>query len=615
MITQNLGEPVECDLTLIDRKADAFEEAWRHGQRPMIEDHLGEVSGPLRATLIHELLMIEWQRRLGLGEQPLLEEYIDRFPEQAVWGRILTLGQNPSLRTTAGFDNGAGPSFDSQLPILSEYEVMAEIGRGGMGVVYLARKRSQLHDRNVALKMIADHLVSRDNVDRFVLECQKQARFSHPHIVQVLDSGQDAGRPYFTMTFYGGSDLACVLTEHGPFEPRTAALYVSRIAWAVHFLHDRAHLLLHRDLKPQNVLLDQYPDSSFPFGRPYLADFGLVQLIEEASPNSARGAVEGTIPYMAPEQVEGKTVVPASDVWGLGVMLFELLTGRRPFRGETNAETIYQIVHQETPSPRAIRPEIPLDLQRICLKCLKKPLETRYASAVELIEDLECFFKNEPLVHVRPEALRERVSQWAWRAPALAARLAVIVTCSAIIWSYPLITGHFAPVGPDHPVVTTILPHLGRPASSAMTAAVLVWTNQITLVAWGLVSWAFQRQLERGTRDNGIQFGWRIADVIALVVLIQLDDALMSPLTVAFAVLIVASSLGSHANQIIQTTLLSMAGYGLLAITYRFMHPLLDRPYRHFHYLAGLAVLCVILVYQANRTRALDRIGGERLRV
>ncbi len=215
---------------------------------------------------------------------------------------------------------------------------------------------------------------------------------------------------------------------------------------------------------------------------------------------------------------------------------------------------------------------------------------------------------------MRPEALRERVCQWAWRAPALAARLAVIVICSAIIWSYPLLAGHFAPLGPDHPVVTTILSHLGLSRSNEMTTAVLVWTNQATLVAWGLISWAFQRQLERKGRDDGIQLGWRIADVIALVVLIQLDDALMSPLTVAFAVLIVASALGSCANQIIETTLLSMAGYGLLAVTYRIMHPFLDRPYRHFHYLAGLAVLCVILVYQANRTRALDRIGGERLR-
>ncbi len=352
MKTQNMGDAVESDFALIDQKADAFEEAWRQGQRPRIEDHLGEARGPLRTALLQELLMIEWQRRLGVGEHPVLDEYIDRFPEQAVWARAATLGQNPILGTTVGFEYPSTSTSDPRLPVLREYEVLAEIGRGGMGVVYLARKRSQLHDSNVALKMVADHLVSRDSVDRFILECQKQARLSHPHIVQVLDSGQEDGRPYFTMTFYGGSDLARVLKEHGPLEPRTAALYVSRIAWAVHFLHDCAHRLVHRDLKPQNVLLDQYPDASFPFGRPYLADFGLVQLIEEASPNSARGAIEGTVPYMAPEQVEGKTVVPAGDVWGLGVILFELLTGRRPFRGETNAETIYQIVHHETPSPR-----------------------------------------------------------------------------------------------------------------------------------------------------------------------------------------------------------------------------------------------------------------------
>jgi len=305
--------------------------------------------------------------------------------------------------------------------------------------------------------MIADHLLSRDSIQRFIIEMRNQARLQHPHIVQILDSGQEDGRPYFTMTFYGGSDLSRVLKEHGPLEPRTAALYVSRIAWAVHYLHDQAKPLLHQDLKPQNILLDQFRDRSFPFGRPYLADFGLVMLLEDTSPILARGAIEGTIPYLAPERAEIGKAVPASDVWGLGVILFESLTGHLPFRGETNAEIIYNILHRETPSPRGACPEIPRGLQRICLKCLKKPLASRYQSAFELIEDLERFLEGETLIHARPEAPGERVIQWAWRAPALAARLAVVVVCSAIIWGYRLIIGSFAPLDQDHPVVTKIL--------------------------------------------------------------------------------------------------------------------------------------------------------------
>jgi hypothetical protein len=563
-------------------------------------------------ALLKELLMIEWQRRLCLGEQPLLEEYTGRFPEQARWIQKAIPGRYAGLETTIDFVLPAKSTSD-QLPHLRDYEVLEKVGGGGMGVVYKARKRSRLDGGFVALKMIADHLVSRDSIERFIIEMRNQARHQHPHIVHILDSGQDDCRPYFTMLFHGGGDLSDVLKEHGRLEPTMAARYISRIAWAVHYLHDQDEPLLHRDLKSRNIVLDHYCDENFPYGRPYLADFGLVRALEKTSLIFAERPIEGTIPYMAPEQAEGRKVVPASDVWGLGVVLFECLTGDLPFRGETDAETIYQILHRETPSPRAAHPAIPRELERICLKCLKKPLASRYQSVRELIDDLECFFKADPLPHARPQGLGERVIQWARRAPALAARLAVIVACSAIIWGYPLVVGRFAPLAPDHPIAT-IHRHLGFSASEAMTTAILVWANQIILLAWGLISWAFQRRLNRSPRDDGIQLGWRIADVTALVLLIQLDDALMSPLTVAFGVLIAASAFSSRPNQIIQTTLLSMAGYVVLALTYRYSHPSLDRPYRHFQYLAGLTILCVILVFQASRTRTLARIGGERLR-
>ena len=608
---QDETDAAEDDLAAIDRKADEFEEAWRRGQRPTIEDFLSNAVEVPRTPLLLELLIIEWQRRSRLGEQPETEEYVGRFPERADWIRTtLTRERNRSPATPVGANSA---TISHEFPVLNEYEILEKIGGGGMGVVYLARKRTVVHGGVVALKMIADHLLSHDSVGRFVNEMTNQARFQHPHIVQVLDSGQEGGRPYFTMIFYGGCDLARVLKKHGPLEPRTAALYISRIAWAVHFLHDRENPVLHGDLKPQNILLDQYNDGSFPFGRPYLADFGLVTLFDKASPIRARRH-RGNRAVHGAEQVEAGAIVPASDVWGLGVILFESLTGHRPFRGETKADLIYQILHRETASPRVVRPEIPRNLERICLKCLKKPLPNRYQSASELIADLNCFFASEPLVHARPETLGERVIQRARRAPALAARLAVVVACSAIIWAYPAVTGGFAVLEPDNPIVTMFLPLIGVTAGNSVTTSVVVFANQVILVAWGLVSWAFQRRLERSRREDGIQLGWRIADVTTLVLLIQLDDALLSPLTVAFAVLIVASAFGSRAKQIIETTLLSMVGYGILAFIYKVSHPDFTRPYRHFHYLTGLAVLCVMLVYQANRTRALARIGEERLR-
>jgi serine/threonine-protein kinase len=611
MSTQHDRDTDQEDIVRIDRSADAFEEVWRQGRRPSIEDHLGDASGRYRLALVRELLLIEWQRRLRLGEHPVPREYAHRFPELAAWISEAIRERDGHQGTTVDCEPPALPAAD-ELPYLSDYELLERIGGGGMGVVYRARKRSRLDGGDVALKMIAEHRLSGENLESFLIEMRNQARLQHPHIVQVLDSGQDGGRPFFTMIFYRGSDLAHVLKKHGPLEPATSALYVSRIAWAVQHLHSQQDPLLHRDVKPQNILLDHYSDRGFPFGRPYLADLGLVRLLEETSPGFTRGALEGTIPYMAPEQVEGRKVVPASDVWALGVILFECLTGRAPFRGETQAEIIYQIRRQETPSPRAIRPAIPRELERICLKCLKKPLESRYRSALELIEDLDCFFERKPLIHAQPEGPWERVVQWAARAPALAVRLAVIFACSAIIWGHRWVNGRFRPTERDHPVVNLILSRLGYSAGDPATTAVLIWANQVILIAWGLISWVFQRQVARSQTEDRLQLLWRIADITVLCLLIVLDDAVMSPLTVAFAVLIVASAFSARAGHILQTMLLSMAGYSLLAWFHQVMHPAADHVYRHLHYLAGLTLLGLMLTYQANRTRALARICGTR---
>ena len=501
---------------------------------------------------------------------------------------------------------------------IGPYELLKPLGGGSMGVVYLARKSST--PQEVALKIIAEDLVSRDYIDYFVTEMESLSRLQHPNIVQILDSGHHDGRPYFTMTYCRGGDLDGVIKEHGTLEPTQAALYVSHIAGALQYFHDqgvadRGHLTIHGDLKPKNTLLGDCRDDRFPYGWPYLADFGVVGLLRDISPGSAPGFSVGTLHYMSPEQADGwQALGPASDVWGLGVILFECITGSLPFRGETEAETRYQINHRETPSPRAIRPDIPRVLQLICLKCLKKRPEDRYRSAAELVEDLECPLKGRPLVHAQPDAFRDRVVQWTRRAPALAARLAIIAACSAILWGYTLVKGEYAPLASDNPLgqfVTMILSRLGFSPVGQAAEAVLVWANQVTLIAWGLASWAFQRHLDRSRLEGGLQFGWRVADVVALVFLIQFDDALMSPLTVAFAVLIVASAFWSRADQIIQATLLSVAGYLVLVAIHLPTHNGADRLYRHFHYLVGLALLGLMLTYQANRTQALLRLSGS----
>jgi serine/threonine-protein kinase len=605
------------DLDRIDRKADEFEEAWRRGGRPRIEDYLVDATGPYRSSLLEELLTIEWQRRWKQGERPDPGEYVGRFPEHALWIRraIRSRCPNPGAAVVNGQE--LTPASEG-LPDVVGYKLLERLGQGGMGVVYKALDLKL--KRVVALKMIAEHVVSRESIERFIDEMRTQARLQHPHIVQVHDSGDDDGRPYFIMDYYCGSDLGRVLEEHGPLEPTTAALYVSRIAWAVQYLQeqgdpDHDDPPVHGDLKPKNILLDHLSDRCYPFGRPYLADFGLVGVLRKTSGRFPQAALAGTIPYMSPEQAERRADVgPASDVWGLGVILFECLTGSLPFRAKTEAEILYQIVQRETPSLRAIRPDIPRGLQLICLKCLKKSPGDRYASAAELVKDLECFLQGQPLPPDRSEAVSDRVVQWTRRAPALAARLAVIVACSVIIWGYRLVTGKFAPLAQDHPIVTMILPRLGLDGDDQAAMAVLVWANQVILIAWGLISWAFQRRLDRSRLDGGLQFGWRVADVVTLVLLIQLDDALMSPLTVAFAVLIVASAFWARADQIIQTTLLSMAGYLVLVVIHLLSHPGADHYYRHFHYLVGLALLGLMLTYQAKRTQKLiiiSSLGGR----
>lgn len=216
--------------------------------------------------------------------------------------------------------------------------------------------------------------------------------------------------------------------------------------------------------------------------------------------------------------------------------------------------------------------------------------------------------RNDTPIETPPHTVRQGIREWARREPALAARLGLILACSVIRWGYLLVAGRFAPLLPSHPASQLREhPFLGKHLS---IEALIDWMNQAILVGWGLASWGFQRQLNRNRKEGGLQIGWRIVDVVAIAALIQLDDALMSPLTVAFAVLIVASGFWARADDIFPTMLLSMLAYLTLVVAYRFIHPGLDRPYRHFHYLVALGLLGLMLVHQANRTQALARSCG-----
>jgi serine/threonine-protein kinase len=302
------------------------------------------------------------------------------------------------------------------LPAVPGYEVQAVLGRGGMGVVYRAW-HFRLH-RPVALKMLLAGPYARpEDLQRFLHEAQAVAGLSHPNLVPVYDVGDVDGRAYFTMELVEGGTLAEKI--HGVPQPaRQAASLVAALADAVHVAHQNG--IVHRDLKPANVLLTAD-------GTPKVTDFGLARRLEGDGELTLSGTPVGTPSYMAPEQARAdkSAVGPATDVYALGAILYELLTGRPPFRAESSVATLQQVVADEPVPPAWLNPGVPRDLQTICLKCLAKEPTRRYASARGLVEDLGHFLRGEP-VKARPVGAAERVWKWVRRRPALAGMLVAV---------------------------------------------------------------------------------------------------------------------------------------------------------------------------------------------
>jgi serine/threonine protein kinase len=300
---------------------------------------------------------------------------------------------NDAARTPT-FTVAIGQSF-------GEYEILTEIARGGMGVVYRARQTAL--DRIVALKMIlAGRLANPDDVSRFRTEAEAAARLQHSNIVAVYDVGDCEGQHYFTMEYIEGISLDQRLA-HGPLACKQAARYVRILARAVQYAHKQG--ILHRDLKPSNILIDGED-------QPHITDFGLAKRLGHGEPGKTRtGAILGTPSYMSPEQAQGKTaeIGPAADIYSLGAILYELLTGRPPFRAETPLDTVMQVIGHQPVPPQLLNPKIDHDIETICLKCLEKNPELRYASAEELGEDLQRYVDGDS-IHARSFNMLDRLA-------------------------------------------------------------------------------------------------------------------------------------------------------------------------------------------------------------
>ncbi len=444
----------------IDAICRRFEATWREGRRPPIDEFLADVGPDGQATLRAELEGLAHELGDSLGGGVSTEVRTDLTPtagttpprtiadaptiEPGASSTVPVTGEAPAsvhddatipphsdatidltpmahdMPTAAHAETGqiaSDPSEPLRVRYFGDYEIVREIARGGMGVVFQARQVTL--NRPVALKMIlAGQLADETDIRRFYTEAEAAANLDHPGIVPIHEVGQHDGQHYFSMGFVEGQSLSQRISS-GPLPAREAAELMRRVAEAIQYAHERG--VIHRDLKPANILLDKS-------GNPRVTDFGLAKKVQGDSGLTGSGQIMGTPSYMPPEQAGGKRgeVGPPADVYALGATLYCLLSGRPPFQAGSVMDTVLQVIGDEPVAPRRLNPSVPRNLETVCLKCLEKDPARRYRSAAALGEDLRRFLAGEP-ISARPVGRAERAWRWSRRNPLAAALITLVV--------------------------------------------------------------------------------------------------------------------------------------------------------------------------------------------
>lgn len=495
-------------------------------------------------------------------------------------GSARILDPRPSLQHPhrSSFDVAKSPSGDggsvaSHPPkFLADYEILEEIDRGGMGVVYKARH--QRLNRIVALKLIrSGELASEEEVRRFMREAEAAAALTHPGIVPIYEVGQFHGLVYYTMAYIEGDSLADIVAQ-GAMDPADAVRITHKLCVAVEFAHQSG--IYHRDLKPANVLINEH-------GQPVIIDFGLAKVVQQDQSLTATGQILGTPAYMTPEHASGreKDAGPAADVYALGAILYCLCAGQPAFSGPTPFDVLLQVLDRRPPNPSKLNKRVSKEIDVVCLRSLEKQPELRYPTATALAADLQRILKGE-MIDKPQENIWQSLIKWWQREPILVAHVAGIGTTMLIVVAAYILRAEFSE---------------------------LFYYRLGLLSIWLAASFALQYWVYRAPWTHVAIFSWLAVDALIYTTLIAFARPPRSMLLIGYPMMIVASAL--HYQRRFTVTKTALCILGFMVLGWRF--PLDDFVKLDFSaiFVCGLTVICLCLIAMINRVRGFSRFYEE----